>query len=189
MNATKHATWFFIALILSAFLAWYLASEKPIVRLDEKSLSTSTDAVIKQLTVQQFDATGQRVHFLQTALLRHIPYNNTHELSAPHIYVAQNDSNWEIHAKQAVALYGGQQITFKKHVRIHQKKDAHHEASLLKTEEITYYPKEKLAITEKNILFKQAGNFIQSKGMKAYLAENRVKLLGNARGMYESKAG
>ena len=190
MNAAKQAVWLFLAILALAGSGWYFASSSPVVKLDDQTLSTTPDTIIKQLTIQQFDAKGQLSHYLQTPLMRHVPLENTHQLDTPNIIISQpNQPSWEINARQAIALNGGQQITFKNDVTIHQKKDAHREETTLSTEELTYFPKSQLATTEKNILILQAKNSVRSTGMNAWLAENRVQLLSNARGTYAPNRG
>ena len=190
MNAAKQAAWLLIALLALAGSGWYFASSTPVIKLDDQTLSTTPDTIISQLTVQQFDVKGQLSHYLQTPLLRHIPLDDTHLLDTPHIIIAQpNQPVWEIHARKAVALRGGEKITFKNDVIIHQKKDEHREETTLNTEELIYFPKKKLATTQKEITIVQAKNTVRSTGMKAWLAENRVKLLNNARGTYVPNHG
>lgn len=189
-NAVRQATWLFIALLALASSGWYFASSSLVIKLDKQTLTTTPDAIISQLTVQQFDAKGQLTHYLQTPLMNHLPLNNTHELTTPHIIIAQpNQPFWDIHAKHATALLGGQQITFNDNVIIHQKKDKHRPETTFTTEELSYFPKDKRATTSKDITFVQAENVIRSTGMNAYLAENRVQLLSNARGTYVPNHG
>ncbi len=179
-----------MALVLLACSGWYFARSPTHIQLDTQTLSTTPDTSITHLTVQQFDANGQLSHSLKTPLMHHIPLNNTHQLTTPFIMITQkNQPAWEIHAKNATAIQGGQQITFNNDVIIHQKKDAHTQASTLKTEEITYFPKTQLATTLKDVTFVQSGNRVQSTGMNAYLAENRVQLLSHTRGTYASNQG
>jgi lipopolysaccharide export system protein LptC len=190
MNAAKQAAWLLMALVLLACSGWYFARAPFSIKLDNQTLSTTPDTTITHLTVQQFDANGQLSHYLKTPLMHHIPLNNTHQLTTPHIIITQpNQPAWEIRAQQATALQGGQQITFNNDVIIQQKKDAHTEASTLKTEEITYFPNTQLATTLKDVTFVQSGNRVQSTGMNAYLAENRVQLLSHTRGTYASNQG
>ena len=190
MNTAKQMTWLLFALVSLAFSGWYFASSKHVTRLDAYTLSTTADTIIHALTVHQFDINGHLVHSLKTPLLRHIALNNTHWLKTPHIIVQQdNQPAWDIHAEQATALYGGQQITFNKNVVIHQNKDEHTEESTFTTQEITYFTKDKLATTPLDITYERAGNIVQSKGMKAYLADKRVVLLSNARGTYVPNHG
>ena len=190
MNAARQAIWLFITLIGLAGSGWYFASVKPMHKLDEHTLSTTADMMIRNLTVHQFDTNGRLANYLKTPLMHHISANNTHWLKTPHIVIAQeNQPAWEIHAEQATALNGGQQITFNKNVVVHQEKDKHTQESTLKTEAITYFPKDKLASTLLDVTYERPGNTVQSTGMKAYLAEKRVLLLSKARGTYEPNNG
>ncbi len=190
MNASKQAAWFFLALIGLACSGWYFASETPVIRLDTKTLSTTTDAIISHLTVRQYNTDGQLTNYIKTPLMHHIPLNNTHWFKEPHIIIAQQDQPaWEIHSKQATSFRGGEEITFKKDVLIHQGKDDRTQESTLKTEEITYFPKRKFASTTAKVTFEQPGNIVHSTGMNAYFAEKRVQLLGQAQGTYEPKHG
>lgn len=186
MNAAKQAGWLVMILITLACSGWYFASSSShTFKLDDKTLSSTPDTIISQLTVKQFDENGRISNYLQTPSMQHVPLNNTHQLVTPHIIVTQkNQTPWEIDALEATALYGGKEITFNKQVVIHQKQTEHTQETTLKTEQITYFPKKQLATTPKEVTFTQAGNVVQSTGMKAYLAESHVQLLNNARGTY-----
>ncbi|GGI81035.1 LPS export ABC transporter periplasmic protein LptC [Legionella impletisoli] len=190
MNAGKQAAWLFAVLIGLAFSSWYFASSAPVKKLDENTLSNTVDTIIQDLTLSQYNEEGKRINFLKTPLMHHIPKDNKHWLKTPYIVVTQeNQTPWEIKALEATSLYGGDKITLSKHVVLHQASSEKTPESTLKTEEIIYFPKKKLATTKKSVTFEQPGNIVQSEGMKAYLAEKRVKLLGNARGKYEPKHG
>lgn len=190
MNAAKQALWMFITLIGLACSGWYFASSKPMIKLDKHTLSTTTDITINHLVVHQFDKNGLLVNSLKTPLMHHIALNDTHVLKTPHIVIAQeNQPAWEIHAEQATSLHGGQEITFNKNVIIHQAQDERTLESTLKTESMTYFPKDKLATTILEVTYERPGNIVQSTGMKAYFAEKRVLLLSNARGTYVPNPG
>ncbi len=185
MNAGRQAAWLFVALMALACSSWYFASTTPVAKLDDRTLSSTADAIITDLTVKKFDAKGQLANYLKTPLMHHIPFNNTHLLTTPLIIIAQqNQPAWEISAQQATSLHGGEEITFVNDVVIHQGKDAHTQESTLKTQVITYFAKDKVAKTEADVTYEQPGNIIQSTGMNAYLAEKRVQLLHQARGTY-----
>ena len=190
MNAVKQAIWLFIGLISLSCSGWYFAKSSSVIKLDEHTLSTTTDMIVQNLTVHQFDTDGKLVNYLKTPLMRHTALNNTHWFRDPYIVIAQkNQPNWEIHSKQATALNGGQKITFNNQVVIHQGKDKHTLESTLKTEAITYFPKDKLATTLLDVTYERPGNIVQSKGMRAYLTEKRVQFLSEARGTYEPAHG
>jgi len=186
MNAVTQALWLFVFLITLSCSGWYFARTTNLQKLDEHTLKRTADIIVEHLSVQQFDTEGQQVHFFTASLMRHTSLNETHWFKDPYIIVAQKDQpDCEISAKQALSLNKGEQITFNKEVIIHQDKDAHHDESTLKTDSITYFPKDKIATTLDNVRYETAGNIVQSKGMKAYLAEKRVRLLSEARGIYE----
>lgn len=190
MNAIKQSTWLFLTLITLACSGWYFSGEKIVTKLDEQTLSTTPDTVITQLTLRQYNIKGSVSHYLQTPSMDHVPLNNTHHITTPHIIVAQeNQSPWEINAIEAIAIEGGQQISFNKNVVIHQPKAAHAPESTLATESMTYFPHKQFATTDKKVTFTQAGNVVTSIGMNAYLAESRVQLLSNAQATYESNHG
>ncbi|WP_019217308.1 LPS export ABC transporter periplasmic protein LptC [Legionella tunisiensis] len=188
MNAAKQAAWLFCVLIALACSGWYFASSTPVAKLDDKALSNAADTIITNLTVRRFDETGKLVNYLKTPELQHIPSHNTHLLQSPYIVITQtNQAPWEIKSERAKAIHGGQQITFIHNVIIHQNKSTHNQESTMKTEELTYFPKNKLATTEKAVRFEQPGSIVLAKGMKAYLADKRVQLLSKARATYEPK--
>lgn len=190
MNLLKQAGWSVLTLIAFACFGLYITSNKPVLKLDNDTLSTTEDTVVTDLTLTQFDANGHVSHYLQTKTVRHVPRNDTHYLTTPTIKIAQeNQAPWEINAQEAVAIQSGQQITFHDNVIICQKKGKPAEETRVTTEEITYFPQKQLATTRKPIRLSQAGNVVTSTGMNAYLADNRVQLLSNAQAVYESNHG
>jgi lipopolysaccharide export system protein LptC len=182
MNAAKQAAWLFLTLLALAGSGWYFASSKPVVRLDDLTLSTTPDTLIRGLTVQQFNTRGEVSHYLQTPLMQHIPRENTHLLETPDIMIAQpGKPAWEIHARKATALHGGQQITFQNEVVIHQTNDQHQQETTINTSELVYFPQKQMATTQKDITLLQGNNTVQSTGMKANLATHHIRLLNNTR--------
>lgn len=190
MNATKQAIWLLSTLIIIALSGWYYVDLETATKLDNEALSTTIDASISQLTVRQFNSEGLLTNLLTTPLMQHIPKEDIHLLQAPHIIIAQVDQpSWEIRSKKAKSFNGGQRIIFIKHVIVHQNPGEKTQESTLKTEEVTYFPKEKKATTDLFVTFEQPGNIIQSTGMNAYLDEKRVELLHQARGSYAPAKG
>lgn len=184
MNTAKQVIWFFFTILLLAFTGWYY-SYSTMMRLDADILATTVDTTLTEVTVSQFNAKGSLVHLLTTPHMQHIPQNNVYLLQTPHILVSQEEQPpWDIRSKKAKSFEGGKQITFIGHVIVHQDKGSKTEESTLKTEEVTYYPKEKKASSDVLVTYEQPGNFIQSTGMNAYLDEKRVELLHQARGSY-----
>lgn len=185
MHAVKQAIWLFGALLALACSGYYFAIPAATVRLDAKTLSTTADTIITNLSVRQFDSHGQLSNYMHTKELRHIPQGNTHLLTTPHIIIAQaKQPNWDIRAAKARAINGGEQITFTHRVVVHQPQDSHTQESTLRTEELTYFPKQKLAVSKVAITFERPGSIVHSQGMRADLANDHVQL-SNAHATYE----
>lgn len=190
MNTTKQAIWLFLTLLILACSGWYYAHLNQTIKLNKKTLLNEVDTTISQLTVKQFNSEGILINLLTTPLVEHIPNNNLHLLKNPHIIVKQdNQPPWEINSLRAKSFDGGKQIIFIEQVVVHQNPGESTQESTLRTEEITYYPKEKKATTSLFVTFEQPGNIIQSTGMNAYLDEKRVELLHKARGSYDPAKG
>lgn len=185
MIAPKQAAWLFICLILLAYSGWYFAASGPKNQLDEHSLEHSADTIIEKITLKQFNEQGQLVSQLTSPLIEHIPHNNTHHIKTPLIlFTHDNEAPWQIEAQNATSLHGGKKINFYNNVRIHQAADKEHAESTFHTEEISYYPFKKIAITDKEVTFIQPNTTVKAKGMKANLADNHIQLLQRARGLH-----
>lgn len=188
MNFAKQAFWLSCMLVILVCSGWYFTKETSNFKLDGKNLSQSADIIISNLTLRRFDETGKLINCLQSPKIQHIPENDTHLIELPHLtFVQANQPAWEIRAKQATAIHGGEQITLSHEVIVHQNQTPHSQESLMKTEELIYFPKDQLAMTEQAVSFEQPGTIVHAQGMKAYFADKRIQLLSKARATYEPK--
>ncbi|KTC85608.1 MULTISPECIES: LPS export ABC transporter periplasmic protein LptC [Legionella] len=189
MNAVKQAAWLCCVLIALACSGWYyVSSTSSVNRLDDQTLSNSADMIISNLTVKRFDEMGKLVNYLFSPEVQHIPNNNMHFFSSPRLALTEAQGNqpaWEISSKQGKAINGGERIIFTNDVVVHQNKGQHNQESTLKTEELTYLPKDKLATSQVAVSFEQPGRTVHSEGIKVYLADKRVQLLNQARATFE----
>jgi len=185
MNAAKQAVWLFFILITLAGSGWYFSGSSDKNRLDEKTLATTADTIVKGLTVRQYDTEGKLANLLESPEMHHIPDNNTNLLYSPHIVIAQvNQPAWDIQSQKARSIQGGEQITFLGKVIIHQDKGERVQESTMRTDSLDYFPHKKFAATSLAVIFEQPGSIVQAIGMNAYLDEKRVELLGKARATY-----
>ncbi len=190
MNVAKQAIWLLFTLIILAYSGWYFANLETVTKLDSETLTSTIDTTVSKLTVRQYNDEGRLINLLKTPLMHHIPKGDVHLIQAPHVIVAQDDQPaWDISSETAKSFKGGEQIVFIKHVVVHQNSDAKTQESTLKTEEVTYFPKEKKATSNLFVTYERPGNFIESTGMNAYLDEKRVELLHQARGSYAPAKG
>ncbi|AUH73301.1 LPS export ABC transporter periplasmic protein LptC [Legionella sainthelensi] len=186
MNAAKQFMWLFFTLILLACSGWYYSHSTTLIRLDHETLANSVDTTIAHVTVRQFNQKGTLTNLLTAPLMQHIQKGNVYLFENPHIIVSQDEQQppWDIRSEKGKSIDGGKQVTFLGNVIVHQKRGSKSQESTLKTEEVTYFPKEKKAISNVLVTYEQSGNIIQSTGMNAYLDEKRVELLHRARGSY-----
>ncbi|CAM2794134.1 Uncharacterized protein YrbK clustered with lipopolysaccharide transporters [Legionella steigerwaltii] len=185
MNAAKQLMWLFFTLIILACTGWYYGHSTTKIRLDRETLANSVDTTISNVTVRQFNQQGILANILTAPSMQHIQNGNVYLFQNPHIIVSQEEQPpWDISSKNAKSFEGGKRITFTGNVIVRQQKGSKSQESTLKTEEVTYFPKEKKASSDLLVTYEQPGNVIQSTGMNAYLDEKRVELLHQARGSY-----
>jgi lipopolysaccharide export system protein LptC len=105
-------------------------------------------------------------------------------LKSPQIKISQaNQPDWQIHANLAHATHGGKEITFTGNVIIQQDQ----KGNQLNTEELTYYPDQKLALSPATVQFKQPGSTVHSQGMRAYLDKKYIQLLSKPYATFNPK--
>jgi lipopolysaccharide export system protein LptC len=179
-----------VPVIVAGIYGYVAYNKHPLPNLlDAEALAKTSDSHIYDVRYRQYDNAGVLVHFMEAPLITHIPKNNTHQITTPHIVIIEsNQEPWDIHAQHAVAIEGGKEITFSQDVRIQQKKPNIHTKTLLTTEELTYFSQQKKASTLRKVIITQGNNELSSKGLIADLTTNTVQLLSEARGHYVQNA-
>lgn len=190
MNAVKQGMWLFFALIACVWSGWYFSRSLSIIPLDAQTLASTPDAIVSGLTIRQFNDQGHLINLLESPKMQHIPNQNTNLFESPHIILTQdNQPSWDIRSQKAHATNKGEQINLSDNVIIHQNTNNSTKESTLKTEALTYFPKQKFATTPLAVSFEQAGSTIHAIGMNAYLDDKRVELLGKTQATYEPNHG
>lgn len=155
--------------------------------LDHSALEQTANVIIYDLKFRQYNPNGTLLHFLETPKMRHIQKNNLHILTMPHLIVTEPGKEpWEIHADLGTVFNKSEKIVLDHHVLINQHKPD--EEMVLKTEHLTYFPKEKRATTSSDVVMTQGGTNIRSKGLVANLANNQIHM-NNARGRHVQTMG
>jgi lipopolysaccharide export system protein LptC len=175
-----------LGLFLLCIWQWIYSQQKTPL-LDSNTLQNLSNIIIHDLQYRQFDAHGTLTHFLETPTLEHIPKNDKHILTQPHLVVTEpNQEPWEMHADQGTAIAKATTVTLRHHVQINQHKN--NEEMVLKTEKIIYFPQEKKATSSTETFMSQGNTQVRSTGFVANLADNDIHLV-NARGRHEQKNG
>lgn len=178
-SVTHPAGWGIAILLGLSYLGFRSASHPDATyKLDNSALSTSVDAVITNVRVQQFNAEGERVQWLTAPFVEHVPLDNRHTIHQPHIQVKQTQQPlWDLQADMAKAVHGGQDITFQHHVKLSNIPVTNTPPSQVTTETLTYLPQQQQAHTTSDVFFQQAGKKGHTKGLFAELAHHRLHLL------------
>lgn len=190
MNASKSITGIFSILTMMAAAAWFFLTESSVPRLDQSTLNNIPDHRFISLEIEQFDAVGHRLHALKTPYAHHIPSEQNLWLKTPRIWVTEADQpTWMIKSHEAIISDDGQEVVFKTQVEVEHGAFQHTPAGILKSEQMSYFPKTQLASTPLKITWEQEDNTLEAIGMNANLAEHHVDLLHDARATYRPTHG
>ena len=173
-DSLKKGVWLLAALMGFGCFFLQLSHQHAIEKPQFRVFTVGADAVVLNLAVQQFDASGSIKNTLFTPEVIHLPQQKMHQLRQPLITIHEdNQPDWQIRANTAHALYGGKQINFLGDVLIQQpEKD-----NQVSTPSLTYYTDKQLAISLAKVEFKQPGSIVHSQGMRAYLDKKVIQLL------------
>jgi LPS export ABC transporter protein LptC/lipopolysaccharide transport protein LptA len=183
MNPTRVITTFFSILLLLASAAWFFLTNAPQIKL--VTPANLPEHRFTALKVQQFDKTGQPAYHLASPATYHIPNQDIHHLSTPHILVTQpHQPTLTIQSEKAIVTAKAQEIQFLNHVRAHHAAYQNQAAGVFKTEAITYFPKKKWIETPLEITWDQEKNHLEATGMQANLITQKVELLHQIKSTY-----
>lgn len=192
MHKIKLINWLSIIVTTSLCIFWFYMSNTKTEDfiIDKNILKNSIDITINNLNLKEFNKLGKLANYIESQEINHIPKNDTHILTNPHIIVKEGEQQpWDINAKIAKATNGGKKVTFSKDVKIIQLQPQNTGNIMLYTDKITYFPNKKYAITKNDVKLQQNNSIVEATGLKAYLTESRIQFLKNARGHYEQNHG
>ena len=150
-----------------------------------KTTSTS-ETIVTKLAIIQFDQDGKLINHLYTPEFKLLPNGNFYALRTPHIVIKRpNEIAWQITANSAFIPTSGDNITFHKNVLVQQAGSIGMINNTINTEELIYYPKKHLAISNVAVIFKQPGNTVHAYGMYADLDIRNIRLLGKPYAIFE----
>src|ERR1044071_8419532 len=98
----------FSSLLGLSFFGWYFANSPVPGQISARAFMQKVDLEVSQLRVKKFDTEGTLVHSFQSTLVQHIPDNDTHFITLPHISSRQpNKPLLEISSLTATATQNG----------------------------------------------------------------------------------
>jgi lipopolysaccharide export system protein LptC len=180
-------TLFSVITVLAASAWFFLThSSKPFKAID----SNIPDHQFTSIHVEQFSKTGQPVYALNSPAAYHLPNEDKHYLTTPHILVTQTKQPaWTIQSKQATITSKGEEITFQNQVIIEHEAYKNTKAGVLKSEELHYFTKKKYASTPLLVTWEQEDKELQAIGMHADLISHHIELLEDVRVHYRPAHG
>lgn len=174
-----------IILLLVAIIAYELKPQAN-MQHDSNALDELPDAIITNMHTVSFNESGQPAYIITTPELKHYAKASKSYLSEPHITIFKPpEQPWQIRSDHAVTENGTEIITLWDNVVLHQQTGISNVESTITTSELTYYPEKKMATTQAHIIYQQPGVKVSATGMRAYIEDEIVELLSEARGQYE----
>ena len=147
--------------------------------------SDHMDSYAKKVMATAMDKNGQLAYQFYTPEITHYP-NNVTEFSSPHIIsYHQSLKPWTLDAERGKAQEGVDQVFLEGNVKLYKQADNKTRELIIKTNSITIYPRKEYLETKDTVTLTEPGIHITSRGVRAYLKENRVDLLSEAKGQYD----
>lgn len=146
--------------------------------------SDHMDSYAKEVVATAMDKNGQLAYQFFTPEITHYP-NNVTEFVTPHIIsYLQSPKPWTLDALRGKAEDGVDQVILEGDVKLHKLADSKTRELTIKTNSVTIYPRKEYLETKESVTLNEPGIKITSRGVRAYLKENRVDLLSEAKGEY-----
>lgn len=164
-NPLRNAPIFMLTVLaLLAGLTYWLAQ---VVLLKPVTVDRGQpDYLIEAVNAIRYDAKGLPRFTLHASKLAHFPTTGESELSAPHIVqISPGQADAHIYAARGVWLPDGKTFNLYGPVRIERAAHAGRAAWILETDFLQIWPGDKLAKTNKPVVFTSAGTRLSAQGM------------------------
>jgi lipopolysaccharide export system protein LptC len=147
------------------------------------------DAFMENFTTRQLDAQGKTQYELQARYMAHFPADNHSEFQVPHLTLYRDSGErWTLQSESALAENGDERITLQGTVHIQQHPlDVRRQGVLIDTRELRVLPTASYAETGELAEISQGIHKMTAVGLQAYFDEDRLQLLSQVRGLYETQ--
>jgi lipopolysaccharide export system protein LptC len=178
--------WMPIVLSLLAAFSWWLREA-----VDTSSTVTPArhphlaDYVTYGLTLIAMNPAGKPDYRLQAASMRHYLDDGSSELDLPRLTsFRQGNPPWRVSAEKGWSSANGDELRLLGRVTLDRSAGPQSEEIRIITSDVTLRPKEDYAETQKQVTATMGQHELESLGMRLFLAEDRLQLLSNVRGVY-----
>lgn len=148
---------------------------------------THIDSFIIQGTSIEYNQQGQlKTKITSKKIMHFLPKKNS-VFEKPHIvFYSDNRTPWHIQANQALVNDTGEKIILQGNVIIHELPTAAApETTIIKTSELTLFPKESRATTNQAITLSRPGTVIHGVGFDANLKTGQYELRSQSKAIYQ----
>ncbi len=174
-----------LLLLLPVALSTWLLRERSGPLAPPGAPSEQPDYYLRGIHSQHTDPSGRLQHQLTAVSLSHYPHRDEITLERPHISLFQLDgSRWEVRAAHGLLSDNQQQLQLSGEVLIEQLDGP--QPMRLETESLWLWPEREYAETADPVSLHSTAGRLQGTGMQLYGDQQRLILLSNVRGVYES---
>lgn len=186
LDSAKKYIFMILLLLGVTYTGWLLFKANGPSTKVAKGEQSRPDLFMKRVTSIETDENGQVIKRLTTPSVLHYQKDDKADLETPVYIIYQSDQKqpWVITALQGTSLQHGKKIILNQQVNIHEKKGSNNDDVLIATSSLTYYPNEQLATTDQHVTIQKPDLLVTAIGMNAYLAQKKIDLLSNTRGVY-----
>lgn len=130
-------------------------------------------------------ADGRHQQQLRARRMEHLPDTDVLTLSAPHLTVYRDGRPWQASAEQGRIATGGERVTLNGDVRLEQ---GGPRPLQLRTRTLQIYPERQYAETTAPLTLTSPEARVEAIGLEADMRRQKLTLLSNVRGVYDTPA-
>lgn len=159
---------------------------QPVVTTTHSPEKNTVDSFLIHPIVTQYDKDGFIKMKMTADKLTHYKMSGETVLEKPFIITySEKNTPWHIHADRAISNKAGDRIVLKGHVNVHELQTAQHPETTITTTELTVFPKESRAVTDKFVTLSRPGTLIHGVGLIANLKTGQYQLRSESEAIYE----
>lgn len=167
--------------VVSVFILHHAATTTKTV-----SQKTIINTFVHEATFTEYNKKGLVKTKIRAQKMTHYQPQGTTVFEKPFIITySDNRTPWHIRADQAISDRTGQKIILIGNVTAHELPTAQQTGTMIKTTEITLFPKESRAETDKPVVLTRPGTIIDGTGFTANLKTGQYQLHSESRAVYQ----
>lgn len=182
----KYKLSFYIILFLGIAIASILILQHTNTKTPPSTQKNTIDNFIVNGSFTEYNEQGLIKTKMNALNITHFKESGVAEFDKPFIVTYTDDRTpWHIHADHAVSNKAGTKIILQGHVTVHQLPTKQHEETTITTTELTVFPKESRAVTDKAITLARPGTLIHGIGFIANLKTGQYQLRSESEAIYQ----